>query len=542
MPPPTVFDTTWAEIDVSCEACHGPASQHVAMARVAEARAAEAPSEPAPADPYGVDTLVDLRRPEDRWIFAEGAANAHLEGGPVRSPQTEACARCHSRRIPVAPFEHGGDLDDAFSVRLLEESLYHADGQILEEVFVYGSFLESKMHAAGVTCSDCHDPHSARLWTEGNALCTSCHRGTVYDVEEHHRHEVGTAGSACVDCHMPARTYMVVDPRRDHSFRVPRPDLSVLLGTPNACTGCHQDRDDRWAAEITAGWGVKRPFHYGEALQAARTWQSGAGSLLARVVEDPAQPAIARATALAEMTGDPEALPAVERALYDSDPLVRRGALTALEGVESSEQLRLAAPLLDDPVLTVRTEAARLLAWAADTQAAVAVPSLPTTLEEYRATLAWRADRPDTYVNLGNLELDLGHLEAAEVAYERALEMLPSLAGAVVNLADLYRVTGRDPQAETLLREARESAPDDPVVHHALGLTLIRLSRQEEALASLRRAWELAPAEPRYAYVYGVALHDRGEREEGLRILKEAADRFPGHPELVMGYRALASH
>jgi tetratricopeptide (TPR) repeat protein len=527
------FNTTWKEMDVSCEACHGPGSRHVASEHVR--------------------TAVDLERPSGRWVFADGEANARLEGGPEKSNQTEVCARCHARRTPVARYEHGGDLHDAFHVSLLAPPLYHADGQILDEVYVYGSFLQSKMHGAGVTCSDCHDPHSGQTLLAGNALCTRCHRGTVYDVEEHHRHQIGTQlgtpGAACVDCHLAARTYMVVDPRRVHSFRVPRPDLSVRLGTPNACTDCHQEKDDAWAASVTAEWGLRKPFHYGEAFHAAATWQANASSLLLRVAGDDGQPAIVRASALAALGRylDTAALPALERALRDPDPLVRRGGLEALDGADPATQVRLAGPLVQDPVRTVRTEAARLLAWAANAPDVTEVPLLFAALDDYRATLEWRADRPDTYSNLGALEVALGNAGAAEAAYRRALEMLPSFGGAAVNLADLYREAGRDADAEAVLRTALDHVSlggtrgDDAALHHALGLALVRLGRLDAALEALGRAWELDPGAPRYAYVYGVALNDAGEREQGLRVLADAARRFPGDHELVSGYRALAA-
>ena len=144
-------------------------------------------------------------------------------------------------------------------VALLEPGLYHPDGQILEEVYVYGSFVQSRMHSAGVTCSDCHDPHALNVRSAGNALCSRCHQSAAYDTPAHHFHEPESTGASCVECHMPATTYMVNDPRRDHSIRVPRPHLSVQLGTPNACTDCHTDRSADWAAGFVDLWYESRP-------------------------------------------------------------------------------------------------------------------------------------------------------------------------------------------------------------------------------------------------------------------------------------------
>ncbi len=517
------FDTTWQEIDVSCEACHGPGSRHVEAAR---------------ADGGGEGLVTSIRRPAGRWVFADDAPIAHLEGEP-RTAQADACARCHARQTPIADYEHGGDLHDAFRISLLEEPLYFADGQILDEVYVYGSFLQSKMHAAGVTCTDCHDPHSGARYQNGNALCTQCHRGTIYDVEDHHHHPLGGPGAACTDCHMTSRTYMGVDVRGDHSFRVPRPDLSVKLGTPNACTSCHGDRDDAWAAATVAGWGFEPTLHFGEALHAGRAWQPDAEALLTRIVDDPAQPAVVRASAVALLArfSSPASWPAVQGALADPDPMVRRGALTALGAQELEAQMHWGGPLLDDPVLSVRMEAAQLLAWAADDS--TQLPGLFAALEEYRDTLLWRADRPDSQLNLGNLEAHLGDAAAAERAYRRALEILPSFGAAAVNLADLYRATGREDEGAAVLKRTLEKSPEDGALHHALGLSLIRQQQPAEALAALQRAYELAPNEPRYAYVYGVALNDLGEPGEGLRILEDAVRRFPGNRELASGLLAL---
>ena len=161
---------------------------------------------------------------------------------------------------------------------LLTEDLYFADGQIQDEVYEYGSFLQSRMYAAGVTCSDCHDPHSLKLRAEGSKVCAQCHLPAKFASVEHHHHRPGTAGADCVACHMPERTYMVVDPRRDHSMRIPRPDLSEKLDTPNACNGCHADKSTRWAASAFARWykpAASTQQRYAEALHARREGAPG---------------------------------------------------------------------------------------------------------------------------------------------------------------------------------------------------------------------------------------------------------------------------
>ena len=164
-------------------------------------------------------------------------------------------------------------MGDDYRVALLDEDHYFPDGQIKEEDYEYGSFIQSRMFHAGVTCSDCHEPHSSRLRAEGNGVCAQCHSAQKYDSPAHHFHKVGSAGARCVECHMPTRTYMVVDARRDHSIRIPRPDLSVKLGTPNACTNCHTDKSAQWASDSVNKWYGHTPEGF---QQFAETLNAGA--------------------------------------------------------------------------------------------------------------------------------------------------------------------------------------------------------------------------------------------------------------------------
>ena len=417
------YATTWSEIDVSCEACHGPGSRHVDWAREFAGHESTETS----AD-NGL--VVHLADDEVSWIFDEASPTARRSRERRSHAQLETCGRCHSRRTPVAAgFQYGRPLAESHRVVLLDEWLYHADGQILDEVYVYGSFLQSKMHRAGVTCTDCHDPHGAGLWNAGNTTCVRCHRGSEFDTPEHHFHSPGSVGASCVECHMPAQTYMVVDPRRDHSFRVPRPDLTVKLGTPNACNICHDDRSAQWAADAVAerfGSGRTDTFHYGEALRAGREWLPGAEGLLSSVAEDPEVPGIVRASALSLLgrylgTGSLETL---ENALRDRDPLVRTGALGALESVEPQLRLQLAYPLLSDPVLSVRVEAARILAAVPDRLLREDQrPVFHAALDEYVGAQLAIAERPEAHLNLGALYAQRGEAVEAERAYLRALEL-----------------------------------------------------------------------------------------------------------------------
>jgi len=273
------YETTWSGIDVSCEACHGAGSRHVAWARVAP-----------------------MARPD---IPEMGLAVRTSRISPRQ--MVELCAPCHSRRAELGDYDHtGAELLDHMLPSLISDGLYHADGQLLDEVYVYGSFLQSKMYAREVSCPDCHDSHSLQLHRQGNELCLHCHQREVYDTADHHFHKkihegVESDGAKCVKCHMVEQPYMVIDWRADHSFRVPRPDLSAELGTPNACTqsGCHDDKPLQWSIDAYTGWyGKARKPHFGIAFAAAREGDPAVRPELARIAASDLNAPIVRATAL----------------------------------------------------------------------------------------------------------------------------------------------------------------------------------------------------------------------------------------------------
>jgi Flp pilus assembly protein TadD len=422
---------------------------------------------------------------------------------------------------------------------LLSERLYHADGQIQDEVYEYGSFLQSEMHAHGVTCSDCHEPHSLKLRAEGSNVCSQCHAPAKFASTEHHHHKPGSAGASCLGCHMPERIYMVVDPRRDHGFRVPRPDLSAKLGTPNACTGCHTDKNVKWAAAAFAKW--YKPANspqqrYAEALHAGRSGEPGAEAKLLAVTQDSSLPAIARATALAELrrTLSPKSLMVVQDNFRDKDPLVRLGALRALESIDPKVHAANSGALLQDSVRAVRIAAASLLVGARpETLAAEQRAALDKGVLEYVAAQQINADRPEGQLNLGLLYTRKGDVKKAEEHYRQALKLQPSFAPAYVNLADLYRAQERDKEGEKVLREAVKAVSEDGSVAHALGLLLVREKKVDEALMWLKRAAERAPENARYAYVYGVALNSTGQTNKAIGVLAAAQKRHPYDRELL---------
>ena len=523
------YHTSFAALNVACEACHGPGSAHVAWAQGGADAAYPA---------KGLDVLLHDRG-EDQWRFADGARIAQRMTPLATRTETEVCAPCHARRSPLGDGHRiGQPLLDGYRLSLLDPQLYHADGRIDGEVFIQGSFLQSRMYAAGVTCSDCHEPHSLKLHAEGNALCSQCHLPAAFDVAAHHHHPEGGPGSRCVDCHMPATTYMVVDPRHDHGFRVPRPDLAARTGAPDACTGCHDDRDAAWAAARVADWygpERRREPGFAEALQAGRTGAPGAELRLARLTGDPAMPGIVRATAVAalEQRIEPATLPAVEKALADPDPLVRLAAAAAMDGVEPARRLPL-VPLLDDPVAAVRLDAARVLA-PVDTLALPAEQraKLDAGFAAYEAAQKKLLDRPEGLITLANFYRERGRLPEAEARFLDSIRLHPGFVPAYANLADLLRQQESDAEGARILAQGLAVAPDSADLHHAQGLLLIRQQKYGEAVTALGKAATLAPGNPRYAYVYAVALQETGRAGEVVGVLEAAVARNPNDPELL---------
>jgi Tfp pilus assembly protein PilF len=516
------YQTTWSEIDVSCEACHGPGSRHVEWAE-----------------------LPDMARPQ--------TANYELvvnTKGMAAREQVELCAPCHSRRAILGDYTHAeSDLLDSMLPSLLTPELYFSDGQILEEVYVYGSFTQSKMYSRGVRCSDCHDVHSVKKIKEGNSLCLQCHRAGIYDTKAHHFHKqkgekgepirsksgqvlyaVGT-GAECAQCHMPGRIYMGIDYRSDHSFRIPRPDLSIELGTPNACNRCHSDKTDRWSDEVITKWyGPGRPAHYGTVIAAGRQKLPGAREDLIKLAGDPLYPVIVRSTALSLLEDYPtkETRRAYELALMDAEALIRRTAVRHLNISDRNRRTVLLAGMLYDPVKAVRLEAAWRMTEIADPQLDDAQKKVfQASLDEYRKSMEYSADFAFGRYNLGNLYAALRQPEKAVENYRAAIKIDNLFYPAKVNLAVLYSQMGENTQAETLLREVVSLHPELAEVNYSLGLLLAEEKKDAEAAKYLQLAAKAMPDRARIHYNLGLLLEHLKRDSDAEASLLKAKDLEP---------------
>jgi predicted CXXCH cytochrome family protein len=529
------YATSWTDIAVACEACHGPGSEHVAWANtISKGAKAEA------GDAMGL--TVRLKDPDrGTWTMNVKTGNS-TRTTPLRSDVLlETCARCHSRRAQLhEPYVPGQPLMSTHLPALLEEQLYFPDGQIKDEDYEYGSYKQSKMYQRGVICTDCHEPHSMKVYALDNTLCYRCHLAEKFGARSHHFHNPDSTGASCMDCHMPRRTYMVVDVRRDHSFRIPRPAFSEQFGVPNTCNACHTKKSVRWAEEYVTKWYGKKgadSLHYANALYAGRIGTPDAPDLLSRLASDLNAPVIARATALSmlQQCPDPVSAAAVRRAIIDGEPLLRLGAVQALSVLPESERFFEARHLLQDSLLALRVEA---------TAALLDLPlaSLPTdgrelmekALVEYRSVQEFNADHPSGHMNLGNLALRNHDYVTAEAEYTKAIHLEPAFMLAYVNLADLYRVKGDEGKAEQVLNDALKMNPDFADAHYALGLLMVREKRLDQGLNHLERASILRPEDPRYVYTYAVGLNSAGDAARAVSVLEKALKEHPYNRDILI--------
>ncbi len=496
------YHTTYALINVSCEACHGPGKEH--MQTVTD------PSYEKGSSP-GIKFMTNITQPKEL---------------------VDACGRCHIRREQLTlAYNWQGDLMDHYYPQLLTERVYHADGQILDEVYVWGSFVQSKMYMNNVTCTDCHDAHSLELKATGNSLCINCHEAPKYDVLEHVRHKPGSEGASCINCHMPGKYYMVNDFRRDHSFRVPRPDLSVEYGTPNACTMCHEDKDDQWALEAFINWyGEPNDDHFSKALAMGRAGDTSAIAMLHQLVSDPGEPPIARATGVVYLSRyqDENTIKGILKYLEDEAPLVRAATTDALDQIAPLYFTQYLFKGLADESCAVRIKTFEALAGLPlDQIPAEYSTAYQKSKREFYQYLMATADFPGGQAHKALYYQKIGQVDSAIMAYERAVSMDNYNNMSRINLANLYYQKGSVQKAEDTFKKVIEQEPGFAGTYYSLGLLYAEQNRTAEAIQQLEHALTLQKDNARVFYNLGLLYQNQQEVTKAETTFEEGLQFHP---------------
>jgi predicted CXXCH cytochrome family protein len=511
------FKTQWDNINVGCLSCHGDMSEH---------------SESKQNVTSAVITRKVVNEPLGQWLRNIGDKTAHWQGSDRDNKFMDNCFACHSLRSPLTDgFKANKAFLDQFSPQLLQAPIYHPDGQIKEEVYVYGSFLQSKMYAAGVNCLDCHDKHTMKVKVEGNGLCLQCHSAEVFNDESHHQHQENSEGSLCVNCHMPSNRYMGVDDRRDHSFKIPRPEISSKHATPNACVSCHEQKTNDWANKSIINWHVKRT-PLSKTRQHFMALQSGQAITMPEhlaIIADESLNVITRATALQLLAqyGQPISAALVMIYLQHPEDLIRMSVATLGSLMSLPDQQTYISPLLKDKRKAVRVAASRSLIGANLT--AQTSKNFLLAFQELVIANQVNSWRGEGRANQASDAMNAKDWLGTEKNFLAAIEIDPYFEQAYTNLSEFYRQTQQTANAEKILKKGLNKLPKASSVLYAYGLHLIREQKHQQAVLQFQRAHLVAPAVDQYLYTYVLSLDNIGQSEQGLTLLIELHKSFQGN-------------
>jgi len=519
-----VYHTTWDVINVSCEACHGPASKHLTWSKTKDKNISN----------KGFShTFYTTKKP---WRELNATVKSLKQ-----KQELNVCAKCHSRRTPLDDnFVAGDNFYEHYLPVDLDEGLYFSDGKINDEVYVYNSFLQSRMYEEGVTCSDCHNPHSLKRKEVGDKVCFSCHKSDTYTATSHHKHKKGSTGASCISCHMPARTYMGVDSRNDHSFRIPRPDISIESPEiPNACNNCHKDKNASWATNSMKKWYGKIPQgkqKFSHSLNSLRKNLEGAPKELYNILTSDA-PNIAKSTAVAYLGNYPSKQTYITtlQMLSNKDVMIRKSALQALEAFPWKVRFKKTFKSLSDPMKIVRIEAARQLSsLPMDQLNQEGKTILLKALDEYEKVLLFTAERPESQLSLALLYTNRGMPQKAKKAYEESLRLQKQFVPAYINYSNFLLKQKKSKEALKILDKGIQNVPDVAILHHAKGLWYVQNNEKDHAKIPLKKAVTLDPNNSRFSYVYAVLVGEKNPKE-AISILEKVYPKHTGDIQIVSG-------
>lgn len=513
------FNTQFDNINVGCQSCHGEMANHYDSTQ------------------QHATSSLGMSRDEEKalghWLLTKGEPVAHWQGPKRDNAFMDTCFSCHALRSPLTDgFKPHTPFLDQFTPNFITPPLYYADGQIKEEDYVYGSFLQSKMFANGVNCLDCHDQHTMKVKIQGNGLCLQCHNSEVYQQPEHIRHPLDSEGAQCVNCHMPQTTYMGVDARRDHSFRIPHPELSEKYGMPNGCTNCHNEESNNWAKEQIRNW-HKNPTPLPNAEAHFISLMHGEGLPLNQhiaLINDTSVSAIKRASALTMLPYAVASLSDkdVSAWVHSDEPLIRLALAQTGQLLPPAERLKSYQTLLNDKYKAIRVAAAnQLVGFGLKSDA---FKQAFNELLTANAMSTWRGE--------GNLNQSLILLrqQKASQAMEllkQGIEVDPYFAPNYVNLADIYRNLGQAENEASTLEKGVEANPASSLLQYSQGLYFIRSGDQPAALGAFKLAMNNEPANPQYAYVYLLTMDSLGDTKRAVQQLKLALKRYGNNPQLI---------
>lgn len=518
------YRTTWQDLGINCERCHGPGREHIANAATAANADARAAAK---------GTIVNFARLDS-----------------ARS--TMVCAQCHSfRDIYADGFQAGANYYDFFlpvmEYRLpeSEDPAYWPDGRtrwLSNEAL--GLWQSECFLKGGATCVTCHSrPHNtdidrnAQLRPDNNTLCARCHTAIAAQISAHSHHTAHSSGSSCVECHMPATVISLQARIRDHSMSVPVPENTIRHSIPNACNLCHKDKDAAWALRQTTAWygGKSRQnrIRRADAFTQARKGDPAAIPALLEILTDSSGGPWIRANAagyLGSFPNDPAAYDAMLHSFSDPEPLVRATAAAAIR--PRAAQREAVAPelvtLLTDPVRTVQMSAAIALV-------AMGVQPFPgedgarfeRAKELYRARAELNSDDAEQQLAAGKFFFLSGDMDGAVAAFRASLKLAPTLPAQYL-LAQSVAKKGDFPSAREILKAIPRDDPQYASAQRLLAEVEVQDRGHGETPSQNSANQNSADAEARFLEgqvqyqneYYGAALKDF---EQALDLAPQAA-------------------